>query len=92
MQLMVPYASDIDCHHLLFFLIQSAGMVPLEIAALKGQMQTVERLLEGGANSNHQSKVSNMYTACIYCVSVLEFRDSIWVGTNMHLVCVHMKT
>ena len=33
------------------------GSVPLEIAARKGHTKTVLKLLEAGANVNHQSKV-----------------------------------
>lgn len=33
--------------------------VPLEIAAEEGHVQTVQRLLEGGANINYQQEVKN---------------------------------
>ena len=34
--------------------------VPLRIAAKNGHLQAVQKLLEGGANVNHQCKVRNM--------------------------------
>ena len=42
-------------------LMQNAQSVPLGKAAENGHTQTVKRLLERGANRNHQDKV-NMYT------------------------------
>ena len=37
------------------------GSVPLGIAASKGHTETVQRLLELGANPNHQDKVISDY-------------------------------
>lgn len=42
-------------------LVQNAKSVPLGKAAENGHTQSVKRLLEGGANRNHQDKV-NMHT------------------------------
>ena len=45
-----------DCFLVSHTLIQY-GNVPLEAAAMKGHTKTVQRLLEAGANINHQNKV-----------------------------------
>ena len=53
-----------DCSLVSHILIQY-GTVPLEAAADEGHTKTVQRLLEAGANVNHQSKVMIMF----FCIS-----------------------
>ena len=56
--------SDVNYLHSPFFssfpLKTPARSAALKIAAMFGQTQTVERLLQGGANVNQQDKVRSM--------------------------------
>ena len=49
--------------------------VPLEIAATKGHLETVDRLLEGGALINYQRSVCNTIIAFVYIIRHLLFPE-----------------
>ena len=42
------------------------GDVPLGIAAQEGHLHVVRKLLQGGANVNHQNKVMLIYSSYMY--------------------------
>lgn len=74
-QLLLTFANPLTpltCLHIYYALFQiSPRAVPLEIAACKGHVLTVQGLLDGGANINYQDEVSSMFSSCavidLYC-------------------------
>ena len=45
------------------------GGVPLGIAAQKGHLQVVQKLIQGGGNVNYQNKVMTIYSSYMYIQS-----------------------
>ena len=56
----ISTSSECSLSSLVSHTLTQYGNVPLEVAAVKGHTETVQRLLELGANPNHQNKVRHI--------------------------------
>ena len=67
---------------LLLYKFMKYGSVPLGIAAQNGHTETVQRLLEAGANPNQQNKVITDCHIIIICITLTQIHLSIIQSSN----------